>query len=213
MGKTASKPKPSVPTTSAPATKKRTATRKSPLEKKSPQKKPLTKRPARTPRVKTSDDDPIKQAALKAAQYAIEKKAEQVRLLDLRNVTSMTDFFVIATGPSQPQVKAIAENVIKEMRDTEGMAPWRSEGWDSLEWVLIDFVDFVVHIFQPTARQYYNVERLWGDAPAIDVEDTAAKPKRRAKKATDEPGATAKTTANARSRGVRVISDFKEVKK
>ena len=91
------------------------------------------------------------------------------------------------------------------MRDTENTPPWRSEGWESLEWVLIDFVDFVVHVFQPTARQYYSVERLWGDAPAELIED---KPTKRAKKTTSDAEEKPKRKAS----GVRVISDFREVK-
>src|ERR1035437_8187994 len=129
---------------------------KSALEKKSAAKKPATKRVTKTPRIKLLPDDPIRLAALRAAQYAIEKKGEAVLLLDLRGITSMTDFFVIATGTSDRQVKAIAENVIAEMRDSEGITAWHSEGWEKLDWVLIDFVDFVVHIFQTEARKYYN---------------------------------------------------------
>ncbi len=83
----------------------------------------------------------------------------------------MTDYFVIATGSSDRQVKAIAENIIAEMRDTEGVGAWRSEGWDSLHWVIIDFVDFVVHVFHPESREFYNIERLWADAPMTEVKD------------------------------------------
>lgn len=195
MGKTIRKP-----STAKPKTARKPATKASALKKDAVAPAP------RTRRVK-AEADPVRDAVLKAANYALAKKAENIRVLDLRGITSMTDFFVIATGTSKPQVKAIAENVIKEMRDTEGMAAWRSEGWDGLEWVLIDFVDFVVHVFQPTARQYYNVERLWSDAPAIDVED---KPKAKRSKAKDSDAEPPKKRKP--STGVRVISDFKEVK-
>jgi len=114
-----------------------------------------------------------------AAKYALEKKGEQVRLFDLRQVTSMTDFFVIVSADSDKQVKAIAENVIAEMRDTEATPPWHSEGWDTLRWVIIDFVDFVVHVFQKEARLFYNLERLWADAPVFEIEDVPEKPGKR----------------------------------
>jgi ribosome-associated protein len=197
MGKTTTR-KPAA-TAAKPKTVRKPASKSAALKQDGAVKAPRTRKPK-------AESEPIKEAAMKAAQYALEKKAENVRVLDLRGITSMTDFFVIATGTSQPQVKAIAENVIKEMRDAEGTPPWRSEGWDSLEWVLIDFVDFVVHVFQPTARQYYNVERLWGDAPAVTIEDT---PKKRTKKAAGD-GEEAKP--KRKTSGVRVISDFKEVR-
>ncbi len=137
---------------------------------------------------------------MKAAQYALEKKAADIHVLDLTGITSMTDYFVVATGSSDRQVKAIAENVIAEMRDTEGVRAWRSEGWDSLQWVIIDFVDFVVHIFHPTARLYYNIERLWADAPMVEVidEPIPAKPARWKKKSAAAPITDAK---------IKVISD------
>jgi ribosome-associated protein len=138
---------------------------------------------------------------MKAAQYALEKKAADIHVLDLTGITSMTDYFVIATGSSDRQVKAIAENVIAEMRDTEGVGAWRSEGWDSLHWVIIDFVDFVVHVFQQEFRQFYNIERLWADAPMVEVKDEipVAKPARKPRKTV----AKAKT-ATAK---IKVISD------
>jgi ribosome-associated protein len=162
--------------------------------------------PAKRPRVAKQPDqhELIRTAALKAAQYAIEKKALDVHVLDLTKITSMTDFFVVATGDSDRQVKAIAENVIVQMRDTEGIIPWRSEGWDSLRWVLIDFVDFVVHVFQSEARLYYNIERLWADAPTITVEDNVVKPKAAPKKKKK----SVKSPAKKKS-AIKVISDFK----
>jgi ribosome-associated protein len=168
------------------------------------------KRPAKKVAETPEAQDIIRQQAMDAAQFALEKKAINVRALDLTKITSMTDYFVICTGESEPQVKAIAENVIAKMRDEKGTAPWRSEGWDALQWVLIDFVDFVVHIFQPESRQYYNLERLWADAPAVTVEDSAAiAPKGRSRKKTAELPST--KTQDESSSGVRVISDFNPV--
>ncbi|HWF44598.1 MAG TPA: ribosome silencing factor [Candidatus Kapabacteria bacterium] len=181
------------------STVKKTVRASKTIKKVTPQKRA----PAKRPRVIKQPDqhELIRSSALKAAHYAIEKKAIDVHVLDLTKITSMTDFFVVATGDSDRQVKAIAENVIVQMRDTEGVIPWRSEGWDSLRWVLIDFVDFVVHVFQSEARLYYNIERLWADAPTVTVEDTAVKPKAAPKKKSVKSPAKAKSP-------IKVISGF-----
>jgi ribosome-associated protein len=165
-------------------------------------------RPAKSRAKKGSTVDPsieTKKNALAAAQFAIERKAENVRLLELKDVTSITDYFVVCSADTDRQVKAIAENVIVEMRDNLGQQPWRSEGWDTLRWVIIDFVDFVVHVLQSEAREFYNIERLWADAPSELVEDTATKPKRATrKKATSDDG----EAAPAKRSKIRVIDDI-----
>jgi ribosome-associated protein len=139
--------------------------------------RPRAKKVAKDARELTHD------MARSAAQFALEKKATDVKVLDLSRITSMTDFFVIATGDSDRQVKAIAENVMVEMRDQLGQSPWKSEGWDSLKWVILDFVDFVVHVLQAEARTFYNIERMWADAPAEVMQDKGIKKKAvRAKK-------------------------------
>jgi ribosome-associated protein len=166
-------------------------------------------RPAKTRAKKGSSVDPsiaTKQNALAAAQFAIERKAENVRLLELKDVTSITDYFVVCSADTDRQVKAIAENVIVEMRDNLGQQPWRSEGWDTMRWVIIDFVDFVVHVLQSEAREFYNIERLWADAPSELVEDTATKPKRasRKKSSTDDDS----EAAPAKRSKIRVIEDI-----
>ena len=185
--------------------------------KATPSRKPRTviaravadKTKVKTPRAKkvVEQNDEIRDTALAAARYALEKKASDVHLLDLRGITSMTDFFVVATGDGDRQVKAIAENVIAEMRDTRGVTAWRSEGWDGLHWVIIDFVDFVVHVFQPEARRFYNFERLWADAPMVEVTDTETKPVAPRKKAEQ----TEVAMPDDHEPHVRVISDFKKV--
>ncbi len=101
---------------------------------------------------------------VRAADLALDKKADQVMALDLRGVSSATDFFVLATGNSDIQVRAIAKHVMDEMA-REGIKPLHVEGIDRARWVLLDFVDFVVHIFHPEAREFYQLELLWGDAP------------------------------------------------
>ncbi len=145
---------------------------------------------------------------MKAARYALEKKATDIHVLDLTGITSMTDYFVVATGSSDRQVKAIAEHIVTEMRDTEGVAAWRSEGWDSLHWIIVDFVDFVVHVFQTESRQFYNIERLWGDAPMTEVKDEvpAAKKTSTAKTTRTKKTATKAAPKSAASK-IKVISD------
>jgi len=102
------------------------------------------------------------------------KKGYNVKILDLRNLTTITDYFIICTGDSDTQVKAIADEVDKQMRE-EGVRSWHTEGYRSLNWVLIDFVDIVVHVFKKESREFYNLEKLWGDAPVIIAEDPLLK--------------------------------------
>ncbi|MGD2120200.1 MAG: ribosome silencing factor [Gemmatimonadota bacterium] len=101
----------------------------------------------------------------RAASLALARKAQDVVALDLRGVSSATDYFVLATGNSDIQVRAIAEHVLEELAQ-EGVKPLHVEGLDRARWVLLDFVDFVVHVFHPLARDFYQLELLWGDAPA-----------------------------------------------
>lgn len=104
-----------------------------------------------------------KTVAKKLIKHALSKKAEDVLLMDLRKITTMTDFFVICTGGSDVQVKAIADAVVEGARE-DGVSVYHVEGYNSATWVLIDFVDIVFHVFQPDVRKYYQLERLWGDA-------------------------------------------------
>jgi ribosome-associated protein len=113
-----------------------------------------------------------KTVAKKLVKFALSKKADDVLLLDLRKITSMADFFVICTGTSDVQVKAIADAVIDGAKKDK-VNIYHVEGLQSLTWVLIDLVDIVVHVFQPDVRRYYQLERLWGDAKieAFNYED------------------------------------------
>ncbi len=111
-----------------------------------------------------------KVTARKVAGFARDKKAADLMIMDLRKVTDMTSFFILCTGDSGPQVKAIADNVL-EQADKSGMEVYNVEGYESLRWVLIDMIDIVVHVFQPEVRGYYQLERLWGDAPVERVDD------------------------------------------
>lgn len=99
-----------------------------------------------------------------AVDAMADKKASDITVIDLRDVSNMADFFVIGTGESDLQVKAIA-NGIKDLIEEEcDEQPWKQEGLNHLRWVLLDYVDLVVHIFTPARREHYNIERLWGEA-------------------------------------------------
>lgn len=105
----------------------------------------------------------------RAAELMHDRKATDVTLLDLRRVSGATDYFLIATGRSDTHVTAIADHVIDELKK-EGTRPAGIEGLRGGRWVLVDYVDFVVHVFHPAAREFYQLERLWGDAPLRTLE-------------------------------------------
>ena len=102
-----------------------------------------------------------------------DRKALNVNLLDLRGVSSATDWFVIASGTSDTHVGAIADSVIDGLKK-ERVRPLNVEGQREGRWVLIDYFDFVVHVFHPAAREFYQLERLWGDAPTHVLEPEGA---------------------------------------
>ncbi|HEY7394168.1 MAG TPA: ribosome silencing factor [Gemmatimonadaceae bacterium] len=111
--------------------------------------------------------------AQRAAQIALDTKAQDVVLLDLRGVSDMTDFFIIASGTSDTHARAIGEHVIEGMKK-EGSPAHHVEGLERGRWVLLDFVDFVVHVFHPTLRNFYQLERLWADAEQVPLESGQA---------------------------------------
>lgn len=112
----------------------------------------------------------------KAVRAALDKKASDVVILDLRNTPAFTDFFILCSGQSQRQVKAIADAVEEALRAAK-VRPAHVEGYERGEWVLMDYFTFIVHVFTPQTRAFYSLERLWGDAKRIDVNDEAAPPK------------------------------------
>ena len=106
----------------------------------------------------------------KAVRAALDKKAADVVVLDLRGTPAFTDFFVLCSGQSQRQVKAIADGVEDALR-TAKVRPSHVEGYERAEWVLMDYFTFIVHVFTPQTRTFYSLERLWGDAERIEVSD------------------------------------------
>jgi ribosome-associated protein len=111
-----------------------------------------------------------KDLATKLANLTLSKKATDVKILDLRDLTTITDFFVICTGASDTQVKAIADAVIEGSKGL-GERPWHKEGITNRSWVLLDYVEVVVHIFLKDTRNFYGLEKLWGDAVMTEVKE------------------------------------------
>jgi len=118
--------------------------------------------PSNPPKAITSSD-----LAAQISNFALDKKAENVISIDVMKLTSFTDQFVICSADTDIQVKAIADTI----RKSTDHKPIRIEGYEQLNWVLLDYIDVIVHIFKTTERNYYNIEKLWADAPIIEYND------------------------------------------
>tara|TARA_B110000438_G_scaffold22983_1_gene20942 strand:- start:1245 stop:1640 length:396 start_codon:yes stop_codon:yes gene_type:complete len=118
--------------------------------------------PSNPPKAITSSD-----LATQISNFALDKKAENVISINVMNLTSFTDQFVICSADTDIQVKAIADTI----RKSTDHKPIRIEGYEQLNWVLLDYIDVIVHIFKTTERNYYNIEKLWADAPIIEYND------------------------------------------
>jgi ribosome-associated protein len=112
----------------------------------------------------------------RAAALAEDLKASDVVVLDLSNVSDATDYFVIASGTSDTHVRSTAEHIIDGLKKRDGVAPHHIEGLQQGRWVLLDYVDFIVHVFHPTLREFYQLERLWSDAEPIALEREGGHP-------------------------------------
>jgi ribosome-associated protein len=117
----------------------------------------------------TADKIELPQTLERATELASDLKANDMLVLDLRGISNATDYFLIATGTSDMHVKSIADHIVEDLKK-EGVRPSHIEGLRGGRWVLIDYIDFVVHVFHPAAREFYQLERLWGDAPAHSIE-------------------------------------------
>jgi ribosome-associated protein len=112
--------------------------------------------------------DPARLARLVAA-YAEDKKATDLVELDLRGIIGYTDYFVICSGRSERQTKAIHDGILQGLKHDHGVLPRRVEGLPESRWILMDYLDVVVHVFTPETRAYYRLEQLWGEAPVRAV--------------------------------------------
>lgn len=121
------------------------------------------------PSVRRTPKNPGPVLAAHAVNAMADKKAKDITVIDLRDVSNMADFFVIGTGESDLQVRAIANGVMSQIEDECEELPWKREGLDHLRWVLLDYVDVVVHAFLPSRRDHYRIERLWGEADREEV--------------------------------------------
>jgi ribosome-associated protein len=122
-------------------------------------------------RLPFSELDPELQLAILCAD---EKKAAGISVLDLRQIASFTEFFVIADGSNQRQVQAIADEINEQLKKQHSRRPVRIEGYNSAEWVLLDYGDFVIHLFNKEARDFYDLERLWRDAGQVELPKSIA---------------------------------------
>jgi ribosome-associated protein len=108
---------------------------------------------------------------LEAARAAAAKKAERVVILDVSELLFITDYFLICNGNNERQVRTVAEEVERRLTEGRGLKPTRREGERDSRWVVLDYVDLVVHVFQREDRDYYDLERLWSDAPRVPFEE------------------------------------------
>jgi ribosome-associated protein len=115
-----------------------------------------------------SDLDPEVQLAIRCAA---DKKASEMVVLDLRQVANFAEYFIIASGSNQRQVQAISDEIEEQLKKQLGSRPVRIEGYSSAEWVLMDYGDFIVHVFNKEAREFYDLERLWRDAGKVSLPD------------------------------------------
>lgn len=125
---------------------------------------------ARVPEERTPLREVDLGAEVKAAVEAARgRKGRDVVALDLRGLSTATDFFLLVNGTSDVHVRSIADHIIDELK-RDAVRPSHVEGLRGGRWILIDYIDFVVHVFHPAAREFYQLEHLWGDAPRLDIE-------------------------------------------
>jgi ribosome-associated protein len=117
---------------------------------------------------KTGNSESISELVIKGIQ---EKKGKNIVSMNLKNIqNAVTDYFIVCHGTSSIQVTAIAEAIESEVRMSAGIKPWHKEGFQNAEWILLDYADVVVHIFQEKIRDFYQIENLWADAEIINIE-------------------------------------------
>jgi ribosome-associated protein len=117
----------------------------------------------------------VAELAQRAAAILVDRKANDVVLLSLKGVSDMTDYFLIASGTSDTHVRALGSGVLEDLKKETGQMAHHVEGLQQGRWVLLDYVDFVVHVFHPTLRNFYQIERLWADAQVVPLTAVASR--------------------------------------
>ena len=103
------------------------------------------------------------------AEYASNKKAEDIVVLDMRGISPLSDFFIICSGTSEPHLKAIAGEIEGQMQKDHGLRPNNVDGYPTSQWIIVDYYDVLVHIFHTEKRRFYSLEDLWSDAPRLEL--------------------------------------------
>lgn len=136
---------------------------------------PMTKSPDTTPSIfstdfnnKSADSELLVQMI---TEGLLEKKGKDIKVLDVRGLTTLTDYFVICHGNSDTQIGALAGSAMEKVKETIGENVWQREGLDSRRWIILDYVNVVVHIFSEEKREFYGIERMWNDAIITEVSD------------------------------------------
>ncbi len=136
--------------------------------------------------ITTSDLSDFDERIGRTLNAAWEKKALDLTVLDLREIASFTDYFVIATGTNRRQVQAISDEVVEQLKRS-GTRAARVEGYQNAEWILVDYGDFVVHVFDEKARRFYDLERLWREASRVDISPPGSEISRLKSEISDQP--------------------------
>ena len=139
-----------------------------------------------------------KKFAKQIAEFILGKKGYDIKILEIKNVSSIADYFIICSADSDRQVKAIADEVEDKLREI-GIKCIHREGYESLTWVILDYFDVMVHVFKAEARTFYNLEKLWGDAPVVEIKDEEPEVKKKttSKKVTEKKSTGKKTTKSS----------------
>lgn len=122
-----------------------------------------------------------KKLAQLCRELAENRKAENIVVLDVSKLSSITDYFVVATGTSEPHLRAIVDEITEKLREDHGLHPRATDGSLQTSWVVLDYFDVIVHVMRSDVREHYNLEGLWGDAPRLRAKRKKASPKSEAK--------------------------------
>ena len=114
--------------------------------------------------------DQSKKISKNIGELILDKRGTDIKVLDVRELTSLTEFFIVCTSDSAPKTRAITNHIKDELKKIN-LNPWHIEGLEKMDWVLLDYVNIVINIFNPKTREYYNIERLWSDAKKIEITD------------------------------------------